>query len=55
MFFAKKIMLIIYYYFIFQMIRPIYETFLEKHLKNAAEQAAQQAVSNLANGKVKSS
>lgn len=35
-------------------IHPIYQTYMEKHLKEAAEQAAQQAITNtLANGKVK--
>lgn len=37
-------------------ISPIYSTYMEKHLKEAAEQAAQSAVSGaLANGKLKSS
>ncbi|XP_050722071.1 atlastin-like isoform X1 [Eriocheir sinensis] len=36
-------------------IHPIYQTYMEKHLKEVAEQAAQQALSStLANGKVKS-
>ncbi|XP_064109227.1 atlastin-like isoform X4 [Macrobrachium nipponense] len=37
-------------------IRPVYHTYMEKHLKVAAEQAAQQAISStLANGKIKAS
>ncbi|KAK8742839.1 hypothetical protein OTU49_001695 [Cherax quadricarinatus] len=37
-------------------IHPIYQTYMEKHLKEAAEQAAQQAItSSLTNGKIKSS
>lgn len=37
-------------------IHPVYQTYMEKHLKVAAEQAAQQAISStLSNGKLKSS
>ncbi|XP_042221469.1 atlastin-like isoform X1 [Homarus americanus] len=37
-------------------IHPVYQTYMEKHLREAAEQAAQQALtSTLTNGKVKSS
>ena len=54
--YVQNLLFLLMIFFKFQVISPIYSTYMEKHLKEAAEQAAQTAVTGaLANGKLKSS